>query len=591
MLKIVENIYSLKENRIFIFVLFAFSLFFKCAFFNYSITGHYLLGSIIKNPIYFLFFYSSCIGVSFFIASFLVIIKKKYWIIIVSLLLDLLFMSNIIYYRANDLLINGHAILMTNNMSGFWNSVIVYFRYIDLIFLSLTVCLSCFLFCFNDKSKFSMSWKTWMLLLLLSFSFFMVKAVHTMKWNNWNVRSVSNIYKYDSLKDFNNYITYYDPIHYFFMASCQSFSLLSHQTQNRIVVMNMDDERRIKQRLCINKATPKVQNDSLSHLYVILVESLESWVINNQYTPNIVRFMDDNKNHLLYANKVRHQTKRGTSMDAQLLVNTGILPTKEDIVCNFYYNNYFFSLADIYKQSGNRTQMLVPHDKKIWNQNYMSKAFHFDSLASFDHYGNDRELFSELIHYVSDKSNKYVQTITISSHVPFEHEKKEYILELPDNIEKNSNIPTSMKLYLKSVHYMDSQLGNFLNSIDYSNSILLIAGDHTWESYLTENCTEQTRSLLHKEDCIYIPVIIYAPQIKKNIQIQETVYQMDIYPTILSLLNRTNYVWQGFGVDLSDSIAIRNRTYTEEDAYDLSDKIIRSDYFRYVKDSLLIESK
>ena len=37
---------------------------------------------------------------------------------------------------------------------------------------------------------------------------------------------------------------------------------------------------------------------------------------------------------------------------------------------------------------------------------------------------------------------------------------------------------------------------------------------------------------------------------------------------------------KGFGVNLLDSVARHNRPITPEDAYDLSDKMIRADFFR-----------
>ena len=77
----------------------------------------------------------------------------------------------------------------------------------------------------------------------------------------------------------------------------------------------------------------------------------------------------------------------------------------------------------------------------------------------------------------------------------------------------------------------------------------------------------------------YCPLIIYSPQIEGNVQIDELCYQMDIFPTILHLIGCEDYYWKGFGVNLLDSVARRNRPITEKEAYELSDKLIRSNYF------------
>jgi hypothetical protein len=59
---------------------------------------------------------------------------------------------------------------------------------------------------------------------------------------------------------------------------------------------------------------------------------------------------------------------------------------------------------------------------------------------------------------------------------------------------------------------------------------------------------------------------------------------MDIYPTIMHLIGCENYYWKGLGINVMDSTARRNRPITEEDAYELSDKLIRSNYFATIRE-------
>ena len=51
---------------------------------------------------------------------------------------------------------------------------------------------------------------------------------------------------------------------------------------------------------------------------------------------------------------------------------------------------------------------------------------------------------------------------------------------------------------------------------------------------------------------------------------------MDVFPTILHLIDCEDYYWNGFGVNLLDLTARQYRPITESDAYELSDKLIRS---------------
>ena len=82
-------------------------------------------------------------------------------------------------------------------------------------------------------------------------------------------------------------------------------------------------------------------------------------------------------------------------------------------------------------------------------------------------------------------------------------------------------------------------------------------------------------SLTPTDDCL--PLIIYSPKISGNPRYTHDAYQMDIYPTYRSLVGAEDCQWKGFGINLMDST--QKRALPEEDAYRLSDKMIRNDYF------------
>ena len=73
--------------------------------------------------------------------------------------------------------------------------------------------------------------------------------------------------------------------------------------------------------------------------------------------------------------------------------------------------------------------------------------------------------------------------------------------------------------------------------------------------------------------------IAYAPNLQEKTIISEKTYQMDAYSTILQLIDCEKYYWKGFGVNILDSTARRNRLISEQEAFFLSDKIIRANWF------------
>ena len=57
---------------------------------------------------------------------------------------------------------------------------------------------------------------------------------------------------------------------------------------------------------------------------------------------------------------------------------------------------------------------------------------------------------------------------------------------------------------------------------------------------------------------------------------------MDIYPTIMSLIGCEDYYWKGLGANLLEKEAYSNRLVGEQEAYELSNVIIKSNYFRKI---------
>ena len=81
-------------------------------------------------------------------------------------------------------------------------------------------------------------------------------------------------------------------------------------------------------------------------------------------------------------------------------------------------------------------------------------------------------------------------------------------------------------------------------------------------------------------------MIIHGPTIDGNTCVQGVAYQMDIYPTVLAAIGCEDFFWKGFGVNLMDSASRSNRPISDVDAFDLSDKVIRSNRFEYYGDNL-----
>jgi phosphoglycerol transferase MdoB-like AlkP superfamily enzyme len=211
----------------------------------------------------------------------------------------------------------------------------------------------------------------------------------------------------------------------------------------------------------------------------------------------------------------------------------------------------------------------------------MSKRYGYKQLlepASNEEW-QDTDVLNASSEAIDNATSKFcVMGITVSMHSPF--------TRVSNPLDLSSHTPDLLQKYMECVNYTDKCIEHFvscqLNDSVRKNTTIVITSDHTifkpaMLPDFMDYAIEQDLSIASGEN--YCPLIIYSPQIEGNVQINELCYQMDIFPTILHLIGCEDYYWKGFGVNLLDSVARNNRPITEQEAYILSDKIIRANWF------------
>ena len=328
-----------------------------------------------------------------------------------------------------------------------------------------------------------------------------------------------------------------------------------------------------------NSETNNIHIEPTHSVIIILVESLESWVINQcidgvELTPFLNKLTSSQK--VLYCDKIKSQTLAGNSGDGQMIVNSGLLPLKHGAACMSFYSNIYPNIANLYSSS--YTINPWPH---IWNQTVMSKRYGYKQLLepAPDEEWQDADVLNASSRAIDNATSKFcLMGITVSMHSPFNR--------ISNRLDLSNHTPDLLQKYMECVNYTDKCIEYFvscqLNDSTRENTTIVITSDHTIfkSAVLTDfvgYATQQNLSIAAKEN--YCPLIVYSPQIDGNVQIEELCYQMDIFPTILHLIGCEDYYWKGFGVNLLDSVARNNRPITEEEAFILSDKIIRANYF------------
>lgn len=551
-------IQSKNKNSYLIAFVFALSIFTQSVLFHYLIYHEILFSSLWTHTADFFRFYLPHISIALFLASFVFLFKNRWWTVAVSVFIDIWILANLWYYRANNILIDKYAVTMIGNLNGFWDSILALIKPVDLVFLALTVLVVVVV---GTSKTYSKSIRLFFTILAMSIICGLFNGVLLAgKYGN-DYTFLNPLKEYGSQKGGNQ--------QWFVHLYAQEHSIIHYfaYTTNNVIKFKHEDNYSLSNN-DIRRITHFIQPSSVSlhpktPLIICIIESLNSFAINNEIMPSLSKFIDTTQS-LLICNQVVSQTKGGTSADGQMIIISGLLPLNSGAACYRFPFNKYPSILKNY----NNCIGIFPHDMHVWNQGRMNHCYKIDSVIISS--ASDRELFSKTVSLSKVTDN--ILILTSSTHIPCTQYSDSSSLILSDTI------PSLLKNYLKSANVLDKGMQILFNEIssnkNLKNSTIVITGDHCLPVPSDEDfggAYDYSR---------FIPLIIYSPEIKEKTIITDTCYQMDIYPTILHLIGCEDYYWKGFGVNLLDSATRHNRPITQEEAYDLSDKMIRADYFK-----------
>lgn len=549
-------------------------VFLQCVLFNWLACHSIPVSSLWRNPLYFFSFYLPKLAIALLFGSFVFLFRRKYWIIYASVLIDVWIWAEILYCRANRILISAHTFTLIGYLDGFWSSIPTYFKAEDMLLLIPLVIVVVGVILFDNRERSYLATIILMVIsVLLSFCggcVFDANKAHEYR-REYTIHDIhfSNPFSEKTMLKYGCHLSWYTAetsVIHAFVYDVKELLELPFRSSYHLTDSEKKDAERFVEINSDMEISPK------HPLVLVLVESLEDWAVRPDVMPNLYRFIETH--NVVYAQRVKSQTKGGTSGDGQMIYNTGLLPIFDGAVCASYSQNVFPSLSEVYSSSA----IIVPGDLEVWNQREMSAAYCIDTNY-VNPKGYDHITFSTLDNIYSMYS--YVMAITIATHSPFEKYRSFSSLQLPEDM------PTKMRNYLLCMNYTDSCWGNFLQRIDTDsvlhNSVVCFMGDHIiFDAIMRKEFQDYSdrAGLDYQPQEAYTAFVAYSPDLTEKNIINEVTYQMDAYPTIRHLIGADTYYWKGFGIDLSDTTHTMVRPITEQDAYIVSDKIIRANYFK-----------
>jgi len=499
------------------------------------------------------------LSISLLLASLTFLFNDKRWMILLSFIIDAWCIVNLIYLRNNNIMLDGEAFNQADILNGFSGGFIYIEWIIDLLFLLLTALWSC-IFIFTTKSDRVVP--LWLISLFLAVVLRLLGAgLNNSLGNNLLTRdgreyvfgwSFANTIKSTSILESPLYaVADYIEV----KSNKKPYHPLSQPTKEHIKPLINDG----------------VYQPTQDPLIIILVESFENWVFKEDIMPNLYRLAQSE--HVLYADNIHPQILGAPSADGQMIVNTGLLPINAGATCLHYSHNTYPALM---KTTNEHSVCLLSYDMTLGNQTEMSPAFGYDTtIISSD---VDTILFAELNRLI-DSGEKYIQCITHSTSAPFKNGEQSSFA-LPDGM------PRVMSDYIRSFNSFDEGIKVFVDKLltdsEMKNFTVVITGSrrvfHREKREQMQAYCEQS-GLDYNVESDVLPLIIYSPRIQGNVHYTDDAYQMDVYPTILSLIGMEDYLWRGVGANLLDSASTADRYIKVGEVEPLCDRIIRNNYF------------
>lgn len=476
--------------------------------------------------------------------------------IVVMALLDVLLVANLMYFRAYYSAIPASSYLEAGNLADFKASVTDSLRWADIVLPLITIATAVMAFRYKTTKRQPLTAVLkWWAAPLAGFAL-LLTGVNLCKGGfHKSLRSVRQSA-------------------YLCSADAPIFSVFGciwYDITDAAEPITPEKQAEIERWLA---SQPKHQpadsvTEKRSNLLIVFAESLESWVLEKkvngkEITPCLNRLLKEKST--LYAPNVLTQVKGGRSIDAQLMICSGLLPLMSGTYSSLYYDNTFYTIQKAMRGLKHSRSYLLTIDKvSTWNQGAVARSFGTDTIISYHDFKmteafgthkriGDASFFQQCREKIErgevwkPGESVYMQFVTYSGHAPF---------KLPDHLRTitfPASIPEKAADYMTTAHYTDKAIGDFVAYLktlpQYKETIVVIVGDHEGlASYRQELVGNPACRGLVSDKQLTPFIVLNSPV---GMRYDKFMGQIDIYPTLLNLMQLDAYRWHGLGQSILD---------------------------------------
>lgn len=485
-----------------------------------------------------------------------VLTRSRWAQIVVMALLDVLLVANLMYFRTYYSAIPASSYLEAGNLADFKASVTDSLRWADIVLLLISIATAVMAFRYKTTKRQPLTAVLkWWAAPLAGFAL-LLTGVNLCKGGfHKSLRSVRQSA-------------------YLCSADAPIFSVFGciwYDITDAAEPITPEKQAEIERWLA---SQPKHQpadsvTEKRSNLLIVFAESLESWVLEKEVdgkeiTPCLNRLLKEKST--LYAPNVLTQVKGGRSIDAQLMICSGLLPLMSGTYSSLYYDNTFYTLQKAMRGLKHSRSYLLTIDKvSTWNQGAVARSFGTDTIISYHDFKmteafgthkriGDASFFQQCREKIErgevwkPGESVYMQFVTYSGHAPF---------KLPDHLRTitfPASIPEKAADYMTTAHYTDKAIGDFVAYLktlpQYKETIVVIVGDHEGlASYRQELVGNPACRGLVSDKQLTPFIVLNSPV---GMRYDKFMGQIDIYPTLLNLMQLDAYRWHGLGQSILD---------------------------------------
>ena len=479
---------------------------------------------------------------------------------IVSLVFNLYACGQVIYYRIFDTFIWFNDIGLASEGSDYASYVLTLIdKSIITMFLFSFVC-SVFAILLYPKRKkgfielgVRLSVAGCLLLGYAQIPSRLGEVPEVMEWNSWkNPRVV--------YEQFTNQA--------FMMQVSGFYEYMAQDFMTTFVEGNMIDESAYADMASYMESLDEVQENSMSGIYkdknviIVMMESMDDWIISETYTPTIKMMMDNGINFTQHYAPI---FSTGATFNSEFALLTGSYsPNSGSAAYSYATNDFSQSLPNLFKAAGYEVNSFHYNEPTFYNREQMHLAFGFDDYVSLLEETPDwhEAVLDESLASIDsvyekmtsgDKFMSYV--ITYSPHLPYSTDNYvcRYAAELKPEL-WNGGIDEETNCLELQASLTDDFFATLLERLEedglLEDTIIIGYADHYSYGYSDSDAMQALSDASGAATVDAVPFFIYGAGIEP-MSVDKVNATIDLLPTIANL----------FGLDV-------NKYYIGKDIFD-----------------------